>query len=47
MLYVIAAYTVAIGTVGAYLIRLVRERRRLERDLTGYVDPPSSQPFRG
>jgi CcmD family protein len=47
MPYVIAAYTVAIGAVGAYLVRLVRERRRLERDLAGNVDPPSSQPFRG
>ncbi len=47
MAYVVAAYTVAIGAVGLYLVRLVRERRRLERDLARNVDPPSSQPFRG
>ena len=33
MLYVIAAYVVAIGAVAFYLVRLVRERRRLEREL--------------
>lgn len=33
MPYVIAAYVVAIGAVAAYLVRLVRERRRLEREL--------------
>ena len=47
MTYVLAAYALAIGAVGAYLVRLVRERRRLERDLAATPDPPSSQPFRG
>jgi len=31
--YVIAAYGIAIGAVGLYLVRLARERRRLEREL--------------
>jgi len=47
MRYVIAAYAVAIGSVALYLVRLVRERRRLRRDLAAHMDPPSSRPFRG
>jgi heme exporter protein CcmD len=47
MTYVIAAYGVAIGAVGLYLARLVRERRRLERDLAESMDRSSSRPFRG
>jgi CcmD family protein len=47
MTYVLAAYAIAIGAVGLYLTRLVRERRRLERDLGDHMDRPSSQPFRG
>lgn len=31
--YVIGAYAVTLGTVGAYLLHLVRERRRLVREL--------------
>ena len=33
MSYAIAAYAVTIGAIALYLLRLVRERRRLERDL--------------
>jgi hypothetical protein len=47
MSYVVAAYLIAIGSVGLYLTRLVRERRRLERDLADQMDRPSSQPFPG
>lgn len=34
MSYVIAAYAITIGAIGAYLAHLVRERRRLARELT-------------
>lgn len=33
MSYVIAAYAIAIGAVAAYFVHLVRERRRLAREL--------------
>lgn len=33
MAYVIAAYAIAIGAILGYTLRLVRERRRLEREL--------------
>lgn len=33
MSYVIAAYAIAIGAVAAYFAHLVRERRRLAREL--------------
>jgi len=33
MSYVVAAYAITIGAVGLYLVRLARERRRLEREL--------------
>ena len=31
--YVWSAYLISIGAVGLYLLHLVRERRRLDRDL--------------
>jgi heme exporter protein CcmD len=31
--YVIAAYGITLGAVGAYLVHLARERRRLAREL--------------
>lgn len=34
MAYVIAAYGISIGAIAVYLVHLVRERRRLERDLS-------------
>ena len=33
--YVIAAYAIALGSVAAYLVHLVRERSRLRRSLNG------------
>lgn len=33
--YVVAAYAISIGAVVLYLVHLVRERRRLDRDLSG------------
>jgi heme exporter protein CcmD len=47
MTYVLAAYGVVIGAVGWYLVHLVRERRRLRRDLAGSMDQVSSRPFPG
>ena len=38
MEYVIAAYACAIGPVALYLAHLVRERRRLLRELGGAED---------
>lgn len=34
MAYVIAAYAISLGAVGAYLVHLVRERQRLARELS-------------
>ena len=48
MAYLIAAYTISIGSIALYLAHLARERRKLARELAGAArgdSAPESAPM--